>query len=158
MRISKVATLKASGRAQNQYETVSSPRILVVDDNHDTRQLCVNLLVDFGYEVEAAADGAAGWEAIQINHYDLIVTDNKMPKMTGIEMLKKIRSTHKLVPVIMATGDLPTQVFRRKPWLQPDASLQRPFSLGDLLATIKKVLRRDDSYNAHLKMLLPANS
>ncbi|MGC9942798.1 MAG: response regulator, partial [Verrucomicrobiota bacterium] len=91
MRISKVATLKASGSAQNQYETVSSPRILVVDDNHDTRQLCVNLLVDFGYEVEAAADGAAGWEAIQINHYDLIVTDNKMPKMTGIEMLKKIR-------------------------------------------------------------------
>jgi hypothetical protein len=49
------------------------------------------------------------------------------------------------VPVIMATSYLPTHEFARKPWLKPDAALERPFSSDDLLETVKKVLGTDDS-------------
>jgi DNA-binding response OmpR family regulator len=120
-------------------------RILVVDDNCDTRQLSIDALVGSGYDAEGVIDGVAGWEALQTYDYDLVVTDNKMPRMTGVEMIGKLRSANITVPVIMATGNLPMDEFARRPWLKPDAMLERPFSDDDLLATVKNVLGPDDS-------------
>ena len=130
-------------------------RILVVDDDPDMRQLTVDVLVSSEYAVDAAINGAVGWEALRARHYDLVITDNKMPKMTGIELIEKLRYTRVGLPVIMATNQLPTHIFNLKPWLTPDATLQRPFSNDDLLATVKRVLRTDDSNLAHMEMLLP---
>jgi len=130
-------------------------RILVVDDDKDTRQISFDVLVACGYDVAAVKDGAAGWEALQSCNYDLIITDNKMPRMTGLEMIEQLRSARMKLPVIMATGHLPTNEFMRKPWLKPDATLQRPFTNDDLLAAVKKVLRPDDNNNGHKEALLP---
>jgi DNA-binding response OmpR family regulator len=127
----------------------------VVDDDNDTRQLSIDVLAGSGYDVEAAKDGADGWKALQANTYDLIITDNKMPRMTGIEMLEKLRFARMSVPVIMATGCLPTHEFVRKPWLKPEGTLERPFSNDVLLATVKKVLRPDDSSDSRKESLLP---
>jgi two-component system OmpR family response regulator len=129
-------------------------RILVVDDDNDVRQLSVDGLIDAGYEVEAVKDGVAGWEALQADSYDLIITDNMMPRMTGIEMLEKLRAAQTSLPVIMATSSLPTHEFDRKPWLKPDAVLQRPFTLEELLLTVKEVLRKEDNEDAHSNPLL----
>ena len=122
----------------------SPPRILVVDDDRDIRQLSQDVLAAAGYEVEAVKDGAAGWETLQAKSYDLVITDNQMPRMTGIEMIEKLRAAHMAVAVIMATGHLPTAEFDRKPELKPDAFLKRPFSNDDLLRAVKQVLRPDD--------------
>jgi len=135
--------------------TNSPHRILVVDDNSDIRQLSVDVLADSGYDVEAAQDGAAGWEALQADDYDLVITDNKMPRMTGIEMIEKLRAAHMSLLVIMATGNLPAYEFARKPWLKPDATLQRPFSNDDLLATVKKILHAGDGNDGRKETLLP---
>lgn len=115
----------------------------------------MEVLTTFGYDVDAAADGAAGWEAIQANHYDLIVTDNHMPKMSGIEMIEKLRSAHRTTRVIMATGHLPVFEIARQPWLTPDATLQQPFSVEELLATVRKVLGSDDGNDGYRETLLP---
>jgi DNA-binding response OmpR family regulator len=132
-----------------------SRRILVVDDDPDTRQLSVDVLVSSNFDVHAAVDGADAWEALRVKHFDLVITDNKMPRMTGVELIEKLRYTRLPLPVIMATSQLPTLEFDRKPWLLPDATLQRPFSNDDLLVTVKKVLRTDDTNWNHMEMLLP---
>jgi DNA-binding response OmpR family regulator len=129
--------------------------ILVVDDDSDSRQLSLDVLADSGYYVETATDGAVGWEALQNNSYDLVITDNKMPKMTGLEMIGKLRSANMAVPVIMATRFLPVFEFARKPWLKPDAALQRPFSSEDLLEAINNILHRDDGHDGSNTTLLP---
>jgi DNA-binding response OmpR family regulator len=103
-------------------------RILLLDDDPDTRQFSVDVLIGSGYDVEGASDGAAGWEALQNNTYDLVITDNKMARMTGVEMIEKLRAAAMTVPLIMATRFLPTHEFIRRPWLKPDAVLERPFS------------------------------
>jgi two-component system sensor histidine kinase/response regulator len=121
-----------------------SCRILVVDDDNDTRQQSVAVLAGSGYDVESAKDGAAGWDALQTNDYDLVVTDNKMPNMTGIEMVARLRSAAMTVPVIMATGVLPYNIIAHDTRLKPDAMLQRPFSGEDLLAAVRNVLRTHD--------------
>jgi two-component system, chemotaxis family, chemotaxis protein CheY len=130
-------------------------RILVVDDDSDTRQLSIDVLVSSDYVVDAVVDGASAWEALKAKHFDLVITDNKMPRMTGVELIEKLRYTRLPLPVIMATSEVPTTVFERKPWLLPDATLERPFSNDELLAAVRKVLRTDDGNLDHMEMLLP---
>src|SRR5665213_1493409 len=132
-----------------------SHRILVVDDDNDTRQLSVDMLAESGYDVESVNDGAAGWKEIQASDYDLVITDNQMPRMTGVEMIERLRGARIAVPVIMATGNLPTLVFEHNPWLKPDAMLERPFTNGDLLEMVEKVLQTDEGNKAHMQTLLP---
>jgi len=138
-----------------QYPTNSPKRILVVDDDSDSRQLSVDVLAGSGYDVEAVLDGDAGWEALQAKRYDLIITDNKMPKMTGIEMIEKLRAARMTPPVIMATGHLPMNEFARRPRLKPDAMLEKPFSNDELLEMVKEVLCTDDHNDGGEEVLLP---
>ena len=120
-------------------------RILVVDDDQATRQLSMDLLTEFGYAVEGVTDGAAGWAALQANNdYDVVVTDNHMPRMTGMEMIAKLRSARMPVPVVLATRNLPTHIISHNPWLKPDAMLQRPFTNDDLLKAVRSVLSSSD--------------
>jgi DNA-binding response OmpR family regulator len=155
MKRGKTKSHKDSAFVSAEAQVNPPRRILVVNDDNDTRQLSVDVLASVGYEVDAAVDGAAGWEALKANHYDLLITDNKMPKMTGVELIEKVRLTRVGLPVIMATSSLPQTVFVRKPWLKPDASLQWPFTNDVFLATVESVMRTDDANKSHIEMLLP---
>ena len=125
-----------------QAESPTSPRrhILVVEDDRVLRQVNAMVLVHSGYAVDMAEDGAAAWEALQTNSYDLLVTDYNMPKLTGIELLKKLRSAHMELPVVIVSGTLPTQELAQNPGLEPVTSLAKPYAPEQLLDTVKEVL------------------
>ena len=148
-------SIEESSLDLSKHPKSSRQRILVVDDASSTRQLKVDLLLNSGYDVEEARDGADGWEALQNGHYDLVITDNTMPRMTGVEMIEKLRSASMTVPVIMATGFMPIFVFARKPWLKPDAALTIPFSNDELLEAVKRILGEDDGDDISPATLLP---
>jgi len=129
-------------------EPVNSPvqrepcqRILVVEDDDDIRRLNTEVLMQHGYQVDAAEDGAAAWAALQQEGYDLLITDHDMPSVTGVELLKKLHGARMDMPVIMATGAFPESEFDRFPWLQPAATLLKPYTLEELLNTVREVLR-----------------
>ena len=115
-------------------------RILVVEDDVDLRRFNAQVLAGCGYQVHAAGDGAAGWEALHSNNFDLLITDHNMPKVTGLELVKKVRFARMTLPVILATGSLPTEELERHPYLQLAATLLKPFSPRQLLETVKAVL------------------
>jgi DNA-binding response OmpR family regulator len=115
-------------------------RILVVEDDGDIRRLNTEALTHYGYRVDAADDGAMAWDTLQLNGYDLMVTDNEMPKATGIDLLKKLHAAGRAVPVIMATGTLPVDEFTRYPWLQPAAMLIKPYTIAELVLIVREVL------------------
>ncbi len=119
-------------------------RILVVEDDPAIRRLNTEMLERSGYEVDSAEDGATAWQALNTHAYDLLITDNVMPKVTGVELLEKLRAARITLPVVMATGVLPKAVFARYPGLQPDATLLKPYTSAELLRTVKKVLREGD--------------
>ncbi len=68
-----------------------SKKVLVVEDHHDTSFMLCRLLKMEGYEVEHAMDGVVGYSTAASDHPDLIVTDIQMPRMNGIDMIRKIR-------------------------------------------------------------------
>jgi len=85
-------------------ETVSKrKRILVVDDSFTVRELQRKLLDHHGYEVDVAVDGVDGWNALRGGDYDLIVSDIDMPRMDGIELVRRIRQDTRLksLPVMV---------------------------------------------------------
>jgi DNA-binding response OmpR family regulator len=115
-------------------------RILMVEDDGEIRRLNVEALTCSGYHVDAAEDGAVAWETLQRNKYDLVVTDNDMPKVTGVELLKMLHAARMLVPVIMATGARPEAEFARHPGLEPDLLLLKPYTVQQFLESVRKVL------------------
>jgi two-component system OmpR family response regulator len=143
-----------SGSASFQRQTNPRQRILVADDDIIFRQLNTKALIRSGYKVDAAADGAAAWEALNANSYDLLVTDNDMPNVSGVELLKKLHATHMALPVIMVSGTMPTEELKRQPWLQIEAALLKPVTPGELLATVRNVLYAGDSASGQIA---PAN-
>lgn len=85
-------------------------RILVVDDMAAMRKIIKTLLSQLGYkEIDESEDGRQAYEKLVRNpdKYDLVITDWNMPNMTGIELVRVIRSTEKLknLPVLMVTAE-----------------------------------------------------
>ncbi|MGA2281887.1 MAG: response regulator [Verrucomicrobiota bacterium] len=125
-------------------------RILVVDEDSDLRLLYADVLALPGYHVDAAEDGAAGWEALQVNNYNLLITEHSLPKLTGVELVKKLRSARMAVPVVLAAVRLPTYELARNTSLQLAATLLKPFAVDTLLDTVKNILRATDSLHEQI--------
>jgi len=94
-----------------------------------------------GYHVVAVEDGEKGWSALHAGGFDLLITDNDMPNLTGVELVKKVRTARMALPVILTTGVMPDEELKRHPWLQIAATLLKPFSIEELLQTVADVLR-----------------
>jgi CheY-like chemotaxis protein len=111
-----------------------------VDDEEEIRRVATRVLIQQGYQVDAAEDGAMAWEALQAVRYDLLLTDHNMPKVTGVELLKKLHGARMDVAVIMSSGVIPHHEFEKCPWLQPTSTLVKPYSLEGLLCAVKEAL------------------
>lgn len=123
-----------------QPETISPHRILVVDNEADIRRLNAELLIESGYQVDTAEDGALAWKALQVKNYDLLITDNSMPKVSGVELLRLIHQARIPLPVIMISGTMPLDELKREPWLRIHSMLCKPYTLAELLEKVKDLL------------------
>jgi CheY-like chemotaxis protein len=124
-----------------RYPVTPSNRILLVDDDLPIRQLMSQALVRSGYLVDTTEDGEEAWQAFHANSYDLLVTDNKMPGMSGLELVKKLRSAHIKLPIILVSGSLNREKLNQNRSLNIAATLSKPFTSDQLLQTVKEVLR-----------------
>jgi DNA-binding response OmpR family regulator len=139
--------LSASDPGAPPLQAQSNPphQILVVEDDLLIQRLIATTLTHAGYEVDTADDGADAWTALSDGGYDLMITDNAMPRMTGVELMKKLRAARMELPVIMATGVIPQAEFARHPWLTPEATMVKPYTAEEMVRTVKKVLREADT-------------
>ena len=81
-------------------------KVLVADDSGVMRKIIIRSLNAVGIsDVVEAADGAEGWEQLQNNQVDLVLTDWNMPNVTGLDFLRKIRESGSDLPVIMVTTE-----------------------------------------------------
>lgn len=89
-----------------------SKKVLIVDDFSTMRRILKNILKQIGFtNISEADDGSTAWEELQKNSFDLIICDWNMPKMSGIELLKKVRAddTYKDIPFLMVTAEAQKQ-------------------------------------------------
>jgi DNA-binding response OmpR family regulator len=118
-------------------------KILIVEDEPNmSRGLKDNLEFE-GYEVDIADNGAIGLKKILSNPYALIVMDVMMPEMSGLEVCKRVRDAGIAVPIVLLTAKSEEIDKVLGLELGADDYITKPFSLRELLARIKAVLRRN---------------
>jgi two-component system response regulator MprA len=117
-------------------------RILVVEDDPAVRDALERALSFEGYAVDVARDGAVALSMIREGEYDLIVLDVMMPHLDGLETCRRIRAGGDDIPILMLTAR--TAVDDRVEGLDAGADdyVAKPFSLDELLARIRALLRR----------------
>jgi two-component system response regulator MprA len=117
-------------------------RILVVDDDRAVRESLRRSLEFNGYQVELASDGQQALEAVTAQRPDAMVLDVMMPRLDGLEVCRRLRSTGDDLPILVLTArDL---VSDRVSGLDAGADdyLPKPFALEELLARLRALLRR----------------
>lgn len=112
----------------------------MADDDANIRQFNAEILKRVGYQIDLAEDGASAWEALQSDGFDLLITDYNMPKLTGLDLIKKLRAARMPLPVILMSGAMPVSEIEQDAELRSVVTIPKPFSAIQLLATVNQVL------------------
>jgi len=128
-------------------------RILVVEDDAAILRGLKDNLAAESYEVVTAADGAEGLRLSQEREPDLIILDLMLPKLSGYEICRKLRDQGSHVPILMLTarGDEADRILGLD--IGADDYVGKPFSVRELLARVRALLRRSDPQKAPLDQL-----
>jgi len=120
---------------------MSEPSVLIIDDEPLMRLSMMDALKAVGYEVQDASNGDEGIERLQANHYDLVITDLRMPGSDGLQVVQacKERSPDTEVIVITAHGSVGTAVQAMK--LGAYDYITKPFSMDELLLTVDRATK-----------------
>ena len=119
---------------------MAKKRILFIDNRLETIRQPVVRLQLAGYEVEEAASGREGLEALRAGTHDLLILDSELPNEDGWDVLRAVRKDKTLADVKVIVFMAPSGETGQLLLVPVDAELRRPFSLGALLAAVRKVI------------------
>ena len=120
----------------------SAPRVLVTDDEDNIRFLLDAALRHFGFDVVLAANGREALGAVADDKPDLIVLDVMLPDLDGFEVCRRLRADGVRVPVLFLTARDGTEEKVRGLTLGGDDYVTKPFSLEEVVARVRAILRR----------------
>jgi len=119
-----------------------SHKVLIIEDDQDISHLLELHLKDMSFEVQTAADGMLGLSMARQGNHDLIILDLMLPKLDGLEICKRLRGGANHTPILMLTAKS-TELDRVIGLeLGADDYLTKPFSIRELIARVKAILRR----------------
>ena len=121
-------------------------RLLLAEDEKEMSAALVAILTHSGYEVDAVYDGQAAVDKALVRSYDCMILDIMMPKKDGVQALQEIREKGDMTPVLMLTAK--AEVDDRITGLDAGADdyLTKPFAMGELLARLRSLTRRSQSF------------
>ena len=112
-------------------------KILLVEDDLELR-LVVELFLSYAhFEVVMACDGIEGLEVLSKTHFDLVITDFRMPRMNGIEFSKKAKELYPELPIIMSTAFIPSLDLELKEKLH---FVSKPYQVNEMIVKINHLL------------------
>ncbi|MCP3875442.1 MAG: response regulator [Desulfobacteraceae bacterium] len=122
----------------------TSIKILIVDDFATMRRILKNILKQLGFKnLVEADDGTTAWEVLEGQGIDLVISDWNMPKMTGLELLKKVRAsdTYKTVPFLMVTAEAQKQNVIEAVQAGVSNYVVKPFTAEAISDKLEKILK-----------------
>jgi DNA-binding response OmpR family regulator len=112
--------------------SAEAPRILVVDDDPDIRQLLQDCLRAKGYRVQSAIDGVRALEAVRAETYEGMILDIGVPSMDGMDVLRQIRRWDQQIPIVMVTASGSKELAVRAIGMGAQAYVLKPFDVDEL--------------------------
>ena len=127
---------------------VDNKKILIIEDNPDIAQLIQVNLTDANLYVELAADGENGLQMAMNGQYSLLILDLMLPGLDGLEICRRLRAADNSTPILMLTAKSSELDRVLGLELGADDYLTKPFSVPELTARVKAILRRAEHYLA----------
>ncbi|MCW5619935.1 MAG: response regulator [Burkholderiales bacterium] len=116
--------------------------VLTVDDSASIRQMVAFTLTGAGYQVVEAVDGQDGLDKAKARNVDLVLTDQNMPRMDGLTLIKSLRALpqYKAAPILVLTTEASDNMKQQGKAAGATGWLVKPFDPPKLLEVVKKVL------------------
>jgi len=116
-------------------------QILIVDDNPNMSSLLSEMLEVFEYESVRAGDGMEAIEKVNESNFRLVITDMRMPKMSGLDLLQKIKEKHPNLPVVVISGYALDEEGNNLLSSMADGFLNKPFKMSDIEDLLNTVIK-----------------
>jgi CheY-like chemotaxis protein len=114
--------------------------ILVVDDEVTIRSLLADVLSSVGFDVTLAKDGQESLDQMEDNRFDLLITDINMPRLDGIELLKRMKRSGRQEKVIVMTGNVFDNSLTKEDLPPVHTQLRKPFRIPNFLEAVTSAL------------------
>ena len=121
------------------------PRILIADDVPGILEIMVTVLNRAGYRATGVNDGVMAWEALCADKFDLLITDHEMPRLSGLDLLRKIRASPFSLPSILMSGCIPYEESDLVELTNPGMIMAKPFSFPELVLNVGSLLSQSAS-------------
>ena len=115
-------------------------KILIVDDNPNMSNLLAEMLEVFDYESKTASDGLEALNELEADKYAMVITDMRMPNMTGLELLEEVKSRYPKVPVVLISGYSSGEIESEALNLKADGFLGKPLMMSDIEKLLNSLL------------------
>lgn len=122
-------------------------KILIAEDDRELRQLFQHVLTKNGYTVKGVSDGREALDALDNDYYDLIISDIMMPVMDGYELVRTLRESGNLVPVMMITAKDAFDDMRLGFLSGTDDFMVKPVNINEMVLRVGALLRRAQMIN-----------
>jgi CheY-like chemotaxis protein len=116
-------------------------KILIVDDNPNMSSLLAEMLEVFNYESTRAGDGLEAIDKIEQDEFSLVITDLRMPKMSGLDLLQKIKERRPNMPVVVISGYALDDEGNDLLNSLADGFLNKPFKMSDIEQLLGQIVR-----------------
>jgi DNA-binding NtrC family response regulator len=120
----------------------SAMSILIVDDEEMMRNLLRKILMREGYKIKTAEDGVAALEVLKTEEIDIIISDMKMPRMNGFELLKAVKNDYPHIGVIIMTAYGDTYTVKDALLLGADEYMTKPFKSYEISLVVERAYWR----------------
>ena len=121
---------------------IKKGRILVVDDDLESRNILKHMLTLSHYEVETVKNGKEAVKRLKRAEFNLWLTDLDMPEMDGLTLLSHVKSQYPDIPVIVVTGLIPAESRNEALAIGAEGLLSKPCTKDQLLAIVSKSLTK----------------
>ena len=115
-------------------------KILIVDDNPNMSSLLCEMLEVFDYESVRASDGNQALTELSRGDFSMVITDMRMPNMTGLELLKEVKGRFPKLPVVLISGYSVADMETAADEVKPDGFLGKPLMMSDIERLLNTIL------------------
>ncbi len=123
-------------------EEIKNWRILVVDDDPLSRSFLAEAFSSLGVRVKAVDDGLAAWKLLEKSEFDLVISDQKMPRMTGLELLDRLREASNEIPFVLVTAFGTMELAVKALRSGADDVLVKPVALEQIELVLERLCKR----------------
>ena len=114
--------------------------ILIVDDNPNMSSLLSDMLEVFDYPSVRASDGQEALNELEKRDFAMVITDMRMPNISGLELLREVKSKHPKLPVVLISGYSVAEIKSEIESTKPDGFLPKPFMMSDIEKLLNSLL------------------